>query len=337
MSTALAAPVVTPPPQGSLLRAEGRRLRSRRLVRLLVVLGVVAFVVGVGLASTQYARTTPAGLAQARQQQEQIIADQERFRQQCLAAQAPGDEAACPPSLTLEELGPVEGYLARTPFALDRDGRDGVLLVSVATAALAFLLGATSIGAEWSTRSLVALLFWQPRRLTVMGTKLGVLAAAAALLGVVAEAAWLLAARVLAGTRGTADVPDGTWSALLGSAGRGVLLVVLVGLLGFAVANLLRNTAAASGVAFVYFVLVENLLRGLVPSSRPYLLSESVGALVRPGGTRVLVDTGFQDGSFQVAGREVVVSNLQGGLVLAAATAVLVGAGVLLFVRRDLH
>ena len=133
-----------------------------------------------------------------------------------------------------------------------------------------------------------------------MAAKLTVLVALTALLGAVAEAVWLAAAQLLATTSGTAAPQRGVWSELIGSAGRGVLLVVLVGLLGFGVANLLRNTAAAFGVGFVRSAVVENALRVLRPRWQLHL------------------------------------TNLHGGLVLAGVTAVVVLVGVVLFSRRDL-
>ena len=67
----------------------------------------------------------------------------------------------------------------------------GAVGFGVLSAVLAGLIGATWIGAEWSSRSLVALLFWVPQRMRVMGTKIAVLVGAALLLGVVAQAGWL--------------------------------------------------------------------------------------------------------------------------------------------------
>ena len=40
-----------------------------------------------------------------------------------------------------------------------------------ATAAAAFLLAGTFIGAEWSSKNLIAWLFWEPRRLRLMAAK----------------------------------------------------------------------------------------------------------------------------------------------------------------------
>ena len=352
MSTTVAAPTAAPSPatttsrRPSLARAEARRFASRRLVRLLLALSALLFVGGVVLATLEFAQTTPAVVADATERRQAALEEQETYREQCLAAPAPPDaptgatpEQLCGPPLTVEQLGPVESFLDKRPFTLDGDGRSGLLAVATATAGLAFLLGATYVGAEWSTRSMVALLFWEPRRLKVMATKLAVLAVASAVLAVVAQAAALLVARyLLAATRGTTAVPDGTWAELFAGAGRGVVLVVLLGLLGFGIANLLRNTAASFGFAFVWFVIVENVLRGLRPALQPYLLTESVVALLTQGGGRVYLpeSTVDQNGGFVSTGREVVVSNLQGGLLLTAVVAVVVGLGVVLFARRDL-
>lgn len=350
MSTAVEAPSAAPSGpttsrRPSLARAEVHRLRSRRLVRLLVALSALLFLGGLVLAHLEYAQTSASVLADAGERRQAALEEQQGYHEQCLAAPVPPDvpggatpEQLCGPAPTLEQLGSVEDFLDERPFTLDEDGRGGLVAVATATAGLAFLLGATYVGAEWSTRSMVALLFWEPRRLKVMGTKLAVLAGASALLAVVSQAVWLLVARVsLAPTRGTTDVPDGTWGELVAASGRGVVLVVLFGLLGFGIANLLRGTAASFGFAFVWFVIAENLLRGLVPSVRPYLLSESAVALLTQGGSTIYVEQPTVDatGGMTTSG-EVVVSNLQGGLVLTAVVAAVVGLGVLLFARRDL-
>jgi ABC-type transport system involved in multi-copper enzyme maturation permease subunit len=211
--------------------------------------------------------------------------------------------------------------------------------VAVGTAALAFLIGATYIGAEWSSRSMVALLFWVPRRTRVLVTKTAVLAAAALVLGVLGQVVWFLTAQVLARTRGNTEVPKDFWSPQLAQHGRGVLLVVILGLLGFALANLFRHTAAAMGFGFVYFVIIENLVRGLRPAWQPWLLTDNAAALVSRGGYRIYSNSGYVDeqGNYIDSGKEIVLSNLHGGLVLGGAVAVLLALGTVLFVRRDLH
>jgi ABC-type transport system involved in multi-copper enzyme maturation permease subunit len=351
MSNTVAPPAVAPSPattsprRPSLARAEVHRFAARRLVRLLLALSALLFVGGVVLATLEFAQTSPQLVAEATERRQAALDEQERFRQECLAAPVPPDlpagttpEQICGTPGTIEQFGSVEDFLDKRPFTLDGAGRGGLLAVATATAGLAFLLGATYVGAEWSTRSMVALLFWEPRRRKVMATKLLVLAGASAALGVLTQAAWLLVGRyLLAATRGTTAVPDGTWGELIAGAGRGVLLVVLLGLLGFGIANLLRNTAASFGAAFVWFVIAENVLRGLLPASQPYLLTESAVALLTEGGSRVYVNDATVDGQGMFSGgREIVISNLHGGLMLAAVVAAVLALGVLLFVRRDL-
>ena len=177
---------------------------------------------------------------------------------------------------------------------LDGAGSAGVIAIAVATAVLAYLMGATYVGAEWSTRSMVALLFWEPRRDRVMAVKLAVLAAATALLGDrrrerlahrragARRRSWIGRSRIVGGfRRGVA--------ALFAGAGRGVMLVVLIGLLGFGVANLLRNTGGALGFGFLYFVIIENLVGALRPAWQEWLVTSNAIALLAPGGNTLYV------------------------------------------------
>ena len=335
--TAAPAPAL----RGSLLRAEALRIRSRRMVRVLLVLAAVGLLAGIVIASTQYATPTAAGLADARVRAQQILAESDRGRQQCLntvgTPNGPPSKEVCGPPLTLQDIGGAEAFIDKRPFRLGEQGRGGALGVAVAAAGLAFLLGATYVGAEWSSRSMVALLFCEPRRRKVMATKLSVLVALTTLVGTVAEAVWLTAAQVLATTRGTGATAHGLWGELIGSAGRGVLLVVLIGLLGFGVANLLRNTAAAFGVGFVYFAVVENVLRVLRPRWQEWLITDNAVALLQHGGLRLFVSDTVVDarGGFQTT-RQLHLTNVHGGLVIATVTAVVVLTGVVLFTRRDL-
>lgn len=354
MSTALQPAAPAPTEQavgrGSLLRAETRRLWSRQMVRVLLALAALGFLGGVALASTQYATPSPAVQADAERRLAQAVDEQNRYRDDCLAqgavpedavgpgGPAPTLEEFCGPPVTAENFGGVEQFVDKRPFQLAGDGQGGVVGVSAALGALAFVLGATYVGAEWSTRSMVALLFWEPRRLKVIGTKLLVLAGALALVALAVEAAWLGAARLLSRLRGTGAAPDGTWGDLFAGAGRGVLLVVIVGLLGFGAANLIRNTGAALGVGFLYFAVIENVVRVLQPAWQEWLITNNAAALLTKGGFTVYVPPDVADGPvvYDQASGELVVSNLHGGLVLAAVTAVVVTAGVVLFARRDL-
>lgn len=343
--TAVEAPPVPATPRPSLARAEVRRLASRRFVRVLLLAAAVLYVVVVALqTATSYARTTPEGLAQAEREVARVVADSEGFRQQCLddpgrPAGVPAEEV-CGPPVRAEDFR-AEDFLAKRPFVLGQDLPDGAVPVAAAVAVTSFLLGATAIGAEWSSRAMVALLFWEPRRLRVLAVKAGVLAAALALLAVLAQALWWVTALGLAAGFGSSDaLPVGFAADLLALQGRSVLLAVLLGLLGFGLAQLLRNTGAALGVAFVWFAVLENVVRGLRPAWQEWLLSDNAAALVLRGGSTITVFDGptvDESGGFVDAGREIVLSNLQGGLVLTAAVAAVLAAGAVVFIRRDLH
>lgn len=336
----------TPQGRGSLFRAEVHRFRSRRFIRLLLLLSVVAYLVILPLvAFTQFSKPNPAVLEDAQRKLDTTIARENQFRQQCVNDPNRPDDVAveeyCGPPLTAENFGGIEQFIDKPPYRLVNQLPDGAVAIGVMSAMLVFLIGATYVGAEWSSRSMVALLFWEPRRLKVMGVKLAVTAAAAALLGALAQAVWWGTAEILARTRGDRDgLPVDFWSDLFGQQGRTVLFVVLAALLGFGIANLIRNTGASLGVGFVYFAVIETAVRVFQPRWQEWLLTDNAAALILNGGHRIFIYDGGQvdeQGNFVDNGREVVLSNLHGGLVLGIVTAVVVVTGVLLFKRRDLH
>lgn len=330
----------SPDRRGSLALAEIHRLSARRFIRVLLVLTAVAYFGIITLmALTVFGKVDAQDLAEAELRRNEFVAQVIEGRERCLKdpQHPPGisAEEACGPPPAAEEY-PVESFVGHIPFALSEGLPSGVVPVGSLTAMLAFLIGATYVGAEWSTRSMVALLFWEPRRLKVVGTKLLVIAGGGAVLGLVAQGLWTATALLLARTRGTtSDLGDGFWGEVLAQQARSVLLVMLMALLGFAIANLIRNTGAALGVALVYliFELVAPLVR---PGWQEWLLIRNIFALVRDGGQPITVGPGFGQ-SRNDPTREIVLSNLHGALVIGGITAVIVAAGVILFKRRDLH
>jgi hypothetical protein len=355
VSTVLEHPPAVPadPPapatrRGSLLRAELHRFRSRRFLQLLLGLSVLGWIVATIIALTQFGVPDAGDRADAQAQIDQIVAESEIFRQQCLDDPESYFGGGPVPEGTPEEIcgSPVsaadfrvEDFISKSPFDLASSGTVGAVAFAAAAAVVAFIVGATWIGAEWSSRSLVALLFWVPQRMKVMATKLGVLVLGAALFGALAQAGWLLMAGILRAAVGTDDpLPEDFWGDLLAAQGRSVLMTVLIALLGFGLTNLVRNTGAALGVGFVYFAVLETALRAFRPSWEPWLISTNAAGLLAPGGLEIpdfdnltVTPEGLTEPSVYLLG------NLQAGIFLAAVTAVIVGVGVVLFARRDVH
>ena len=345
MSTVIEQPsaaAATTSPAGSfgrLVRTEVHRFRCRRFIQFLLALGVLGWLAAVVIGLVNFGNPTAGDYAQARQEIDRTVAEQAGYRQECL------DQSDIPPGASPEEFcGPemqasdfrVEDFLHKAPFDLEKAGQSGAVGFGAGAAVLAFLIGATWIGAEWSSRSLVALLFWETRRFRVLGSKIAVLVGAAALLGVLMQLGWLAMATILRATVGTdTPLPAGFWGELLGTQGRAVLLTVFAALAGFGLANLVRNTGAALGVGFVYFAIVESAVGAFRPTWAPWLLTSNAAALISPGGLRIPIF----DGHFDANGnpREVLLTNLHAGMYLAAVLAVVVGIGVVLFARRDVQ
>ena len=54
----------------------------------------------------------------------------------------------------------------------------------------------------------------------------------------------------------------------------------LTAVVGCAIATVGRNTTAALGVAFVYFAVLEGLIRGFRPQWQPWLLGDNAGQFI---------------------------------------------------------
>ncbi len=319
----------------SLLRAEVRRFRSRRFVRVMLLLAVVGYVVAVVIMASQYAKPSPEGLVEARQRVEQLVVEQNQFRAECLTT-VPADASPddyCGPVATVANFGDLSNFLPRQAFVLKDIGPDAATGFGVGVAALFFLIGATWIGAEWSSKNLASWLTWEPRRLRVMAAKVTVLGVAAAIVAAMAQLAWLGTAWFLASTRGIADVPVDFWGELWALQGRLVVFAVLAAVGGFALANLTHNTGAALGIAFLYVAVLETAVRALEPSWQRFLLSDNALGFLQPRGLTI---QWYDEESFMDRPHEVFISHWGGGLTVGVAVLVVLAVGVALFHRRDI-
>jgi ABC-2 type transport system permease protein len=240
----------------SLARAETRRLFRRRLtlVMLAWVLLVLAAVAAGTFLSNQKgtaAQVTEAKAQAARQYQESLqYAEQDR--QRCLAAQGTPEAANFPPGCTdLYTPQPEEfdyrWYMPQT-FEFRDEFPDMITLFAVVLAAAAFLVGASFVGSEWHSGGMMNLLLWRPQRLRVLSAKLTVFLGWFTGLSLLLAAAWTGAFWLIAELRGSTDrMTSGVWQSLGLTGLRGLAVIVVAGVLGFALASLGRHTGMALG------------------------------------------------------------------------------------------
>lgn len=142
-------------------------------------------------------------------------------------------------------------------------------------------LGATFIGAEWSAGTVTTTLTWEPRRVRVMMAK--ILAAAlfvflAALATQIVIGVGLLPATIV---RGTFDGVDARWLwDAVGIALRSSTIAAIAASVGLSIAAVARNTGAAIIVGFVYFAVLEGLIRAFRPNWAPWLFGENAALFI---------------------------------------------------------
>ncbi|HVF19088.1 MAG TPA: hypothetical protein VNA14_02480, partial [Mycobacteriales bacterium] len=110
------------------------------------------------------------------------------------------------------------------------------------------------------------------------------------------------------------------WRRQLLADARALGLGVAIGWVSFGIASLTRNTGVALGFGFVYFAILENILRVVADWPEPYLIGNAVAAWLNGSDT---LDGG------------VVLSRGGAAAVLVAYAAGIVAIMTALFARRD--
>ena len=168
--------------------------------------------------------------------------------------------------LTYVRTSADASILDGTRVANTLKGTSGIL------ALVGWVIGASLIGAEHQSRGLTTTLTFVPSRTRVFLAKLAAavvvsvtLAVATLGLAVVAIVPTLLA-------HGGTHPGDASVLEIAGVAMRGTLLVGVATAIGFALASIGRNTAAALGAGFAYLIVVEQLVGELFAGWRRWLL-----------------------------------------------------------------
>lgn len=265
-----------------LLSVEWRRLRSRRLVRVFIVIALLNIVIsGVwvflksnrDLAAAEAART-----AQIERCNEEV------------GGSVPG--GFDPGPRFCNDLGDVKDprfHLADLPRIFD---------------ALAFVfvfamwgLAASFIGAEWEAGTVGTLLTHEPRRGLVILAKAGVAVASAMLATAILLALLSMALLPAAIIRGTTEGTGITWVG--DTAGLGLRIIATSGLaavFGFSLATAARRTSVAIGALLLAF-LYEAIVRSIAPGWVRWQLMENLatfgGGLRGPDSTRSIAGAGI--------------------------------------------
>ena len=286
-----------------LLSSELLRARSRRLVKVLLIVGVLGTLVGVTIGAFHSHKITATSAQEA--------------MQRCLSDPTIGFGGMTKQRGCRESL---DNYL---PNAFDVNHIGDLLRgTSINLIVIGWLVGASLAGAEWAAGTMTTLLTWEPRRIRVLLAKLAaaiitVLVLTLALQLLLAGALWVLAA-----TRGANIADPGLWSGIFGSMFRVSALSAIAGVFGMAIAMYTRSVTAAMASGFIYLAVIEGLIRGYRPGLAHYLIGDNAAAWVngRP----------FRSGASGIP-----VTPVHGAVVLLIYAAILVGAAALSFRGRD--
>jgi len=271
-----------------LLAVELRRLFSRRLVVLSMVGAVLASALVLLGAWDAAEPMSPDERAVAEKAYEEELAHWEENGEE-IVAQCREDEAA-EAEATGEHVdydcdgwGPPEReWYVWTAPPVEESLPGYVAGYAQILVLAALLVGATFTAAELTTGAMTTWLSFEPRRLRVYGSKvlaaaLGTVPFALAGTALVVSGVYVIGNHFgLAGGMGGAE-----WTGVAWTSARAVVLTVAAALVGAALGFLLRHTAAVLGLAFVYLI-GEQLLRGLVPATAPWVLGTNIeGWLLR--------------------------------------------------------
>lgn len=306
----------------ALASGELRRVLARRMVRVLALLAVAGIALAGVLTFVNTEDVSPGELA---------------VRRQAAAARAATCEAG-------GELPNVDGRAVRgslpPPGSEERkelcsfaaggvgDSRfklrslKGILQGTTAPlVVVAWLIGASVIGSDWQTRTITTVLTWEPRRARVLLTKAFSCVVVASVFALLAQALLSVALLPSAYLHGTTAGAGGDWFvSVLGVLLRGTVLVAIAAAVGFSVASIGRNTAAALGIGFAYFLVIENVVGSFLEGLRRWLIL----------GNAIVLVSGKDSGG-DVAGRSVTVATIY----LIAVGIGLLAAATLVFRRRD--
>jgi ABC-2 type transport system permease protein len=321
-----------------LVGAELSRLLSRRLTWLAAI-AVLLAVAGLQFAINESVKPlSQAEIAQgkeqyeqARQDYEQNKADYERSEQECVDGGNPVEQCSMEPK--------PDQFTYRTPVPYDEIA-EILIPTGVFLAGLALLIvGASFIGAEFTSGAIGNWLSFIPERSKVLAAKLVALGLAAAA-GTAVALGLLIGVGALI-TR-AADGVLGPTTKLWEMGARGVLIGVICAVVGFALALVTRHTIAAAGTVLGY-LLVAYVLTGLgqsVPALQqvtPWRPEYNVLAFVEHEHTYTTYVTTVTSAGSEVNPVRHTISFAHSAWYWLVLMTLVIGSAFAVFRRRDVH
>lgn len=236
----------------SLVRAERRRFLKRRmnLWCIVIYLGILAAIGSIVFFTTE--KVTPEARADA---QVRADRDYQNYVQEYESCQAnPSDRCEGMPE-PQREWFQAENYMPPT-FEFRGDHDDFVVLWAALLAMIAFIIGASFVGAEWRSGNMMNLLTWRPKRMQVLGTKLLVLLGWTTVISAVTFALWTGALYGIAMAHGTTEgMTSGAWQSYGLTGLRGLGMILGFAAIGFGLASIGRHIGLALGLALGVIIL----------------------------------------------------------------------------------
>ncbi|MET0424654.1 MAG: ABC transporter permease subunit [Actinoplanes sp.] len=250
----------------SLYKAESRRLVKRRFTKLFSLSAVLILLLVAAAMFLSNEKVGPEQIAsakaEAQQQFQQSLASAEQEKKNCEAAQGTAAAGNYPSNCadmyqpTAEDYNP-DWFMPAT-FEFVDEFPNMVTTLAAILAVVAFVIGASFVGAEWASGGMMNLLLWRPQRVRVLGTKLAALLVGLTALTVVLAAIWTGLFLLIGNLRGNTDgLTSGAWQSIGLMELRALGLVLVAGALGFGLASIGRHTAMALGAAIGVIVVFQ--------------------------------------------------------------------------------
>jgi len=199
-----------------LLRSEFLRARSRRLVPMVIIGGLVGIVIGMGIVAITATKPSAAEIAQAQASFDKQVA---RCERDIAASQIPVDEL--PSGATDPEAYCERTWSPQFDAVLLRDLDTILQGTATFVILLAVLLGASLGGADWTSNTMQTLLTWEPRRVRVFLVRALVIGVCVFVITVFLQLVFAAVTALVASTRGSAGfLPSDFWRSVALTIGR---------------------------------------------------------------------------------------------------------------------